>query len=239
MRPILLLTRPQAASDRFAAEARTALGADWPVLIAPLMRTIWQGALPEMLNLSDVIFTSETALRGFCRLSARRDMRAWCVGARTTAAAERAGFAVCQGPGDAQGLAALIAKTCAAKQLLWPHGKDIARNMDDLLVSVGIETVSAVIYDQQPVPLTAEALTLLSGHMPVLLPLFSPRSARLFQKALGAHTVNAPLYLASLGPNVDVAAALLTARHRRVATRPDAASLLMALAELAEIAALG
>ena len=239
MRPTILLTRPQAASDRFATEARAALGADWPVLIAPLMRTIWQGALPEMLNLSDVIFTSETALRGFCRLSARRDMRAWCVGARTATAAERAGFAVCQGPGDAQGLAALIAKTCAAKRLFWPHGTDVARNMDDLLVPAGIETVSAVIYNQQPVPLTAAALTLLSGHMPVLLPLFSPRSARLLLQAFSAHTIRAPLYLASLGPDVDAATAALMVRQRRVAAQPNAKSLLVTLAHLAEIAALG
>jgi uroporphyrinogen-III synthase len=239
MRPTLLLTRPQAASDRFATAAQEVLGADCPVLIAPLMQTVWQGDLPDLADIRDVIFTSEAALRGFCRLSGRRDMRAWCVGARTAAAARGAGFDVCQGPGDAVGLAALINAAGPGHRYVWPRGTYVARDIADLLISAGTETVSAVIYDQRALPLTVAAQDLLSRPDPVLLPLFSPRSARLFLSATEGAIVNAPLYLASLGPEIDAAAAPLTARQRRIATRPDADALLAALADLAEIAALG
>lgn len=239
MRPTLLLTRPQAASDRFATEARAVLGADCPVVIAPLMRTVWQGALPDMTDIGDLIFTSETALRGFCRLSPRRDMRAWCVGARTASAAKAAGFDVRQGPGDAVGLAALIAATGTGRRYVWPHGTHVACDMGALLSSAGTETIPTVVYDQQTLPLRAAAQDLLSRPDPVLLPLFSPRSARLFLMAVASLPLNAPLYLASLGPEIDAAAAPLAAHHRRIAARPDTGALLAALTELAEIAALG
>ena len=40
-----------------------------------------------------------------------------------------------------------------------------------------------IVYDQQAVPLTNEAGALLAGTAPVILPLFSPRSARLVADA--------------------------------------------------------
>lgn len=231
-RPTLLLTRPRAASARFAALFRAQFGPDWPVVIAPLMQTDW--LTPEPVELSkgghELIFTSETAVAAWCRLTAERGARAWCVGPRTADAARQAGFAVAEGPGTAEGLARMIAAARPANRLLWPSGGAIAADMASLLQNHGLIAERLVVYDQTALPLGAEARRLLAGQTPVLLPLFSPRSANLAACAMGGRT--APLWLVAISPSVAAAALALAADRQTVAAHPDAGGMMGALAAL-------
>ncbi|WP_284165228.1 uroporphyrinogen-III synthase [Frigidibacter sp. SD6-1] len=227
-RPTVLLTRPEAASRRFAAAFRARFGADWPVVIAPLMNVRYLSPRIDLSAIDGVIFTSETAVEAFCRISPARDLPAWCVGKRTAEVAVKHGFDAHPGPGDAQRLAAVLRKEAAGRRLLWPHGRERAVDLPELLVSAGIETISVETYCQDPVPLSAEAQALLAADRPVLVPIFSPRSARLFLAAAGGH--RAPLRLAALSPAI--AAELVEAEGATicVAARPDGESLLACLA---------
>lgn len=232
MRPTLLLTRPEPQSARFAAEFRAAFAPDWPVVISPLMRTVWVGDLPDLHGIGDVIFSSETAVKAWCRQVARRDLLAWCVGSRTGQAARQAGFSVREGPGDAAGLAALIGAERPGARLVWPHGQQVAEDIAELLKPAGIETLSYVVYAQSPIPLNPEAAALLAGTRPVLLPLFSARSGQL----LARQPIACPLFVALLSPAIPAPA---SAREVVAATRPDSASMLDALRRLAQLAAAG
>lgn len=232
-RPVLVLTRPEAASRRFAAAFAGRFGQDWPVLIAPLMQIV--PAAVEVPRAAAVIFTSENAVR-FWPADAPRPAFAWCVGARTAAAASAAGFTVRQGSGDAQGLVAAIRAADAVDgPLLHAQGRHVAQDLALALNSAGIETLSVVIYDQIAVPAPAALTDVLAGEAPVLLPLFSPRSAELLQKACPIR--RAPLWLAAMSPAVRGAAAPLRAARQVCAATPDAGAMLEALAVLIAAAA--
>ncbi len=185
----------------------------------------------------DVIFTSENAVRAFERLSAGRTATAWCVGVRTAAAAAAAGFRTRTGPGDVSGLFGAIVADGTVARLLYPRPVHAAGNLEKRLNSAGIETKSILTYDQKSRPPTPEALGLMAGAAPVLLPLFSPRSAALAAGAFA--TDRAPLWVAAISDATATAAAALVARRCVVAVRPNAEAMLDAIGELIDAAKMG
>lgn len=161
--PVVLITRPQAAARRFALQVE-ALGLRH--VIAPLLQIVGvphdAGALRDARGL---VFTSENGVR-FAGPGKGRP--AWCVGPRTADCARAAGYDVTEGPGDAAGLIPLIGDL--GPGWLHPHGAHVAARLP---------VQGIVVYDQLALPLPPGAVALLQGETPVILPLFSPRSARL------------------------------------------------------------
>lgn len=236
-RPTLLLTRPEAQSRRFAAAFRARFGADWPIVISPLTEIVELSPDLPAGDWPDVIFTSENAVRAFERLSAGRSATAWCVGDRTAAAATAAGFRTRTGPGDVTGLCRIILADGTVARLLYPRPVHAAGDVEKALRSAGIETKSILAYDQQSRPPTAEALSLTAGAAPVLLPIFSPRSAALAADAFAS--VSAPLWVVAMSDATAAAGAAIAARRCVVAARPDAEAMLDALGVLIDAAKTG
>lgn len=229
-RPPLLLTRPASASSRFAAAFRAQFGTDWPIVLSPLMEIVWQSPAIDLDGVTWLIFSSENAVNGYCRLQTVRNLRAWCVGARTAEAARLAGFDAVEGPGDAARLADMILRAGEGGRMLWPRGQQVAFDIADRLNRAGTETVSVTVYDQKALVPSDEARTLMAGSDPVLLPLFSPQSVAFVQAAFADH--RAPLWVAALSPSIAKACVPLGARRLSVAVRPDSESLLAALREI-------
>jgi uroporphyrinogen-III synthase len=152
------------------------------------------------------------------------------VGARTAAEATDQGFRAVAGPGDAQGLAALLSGMAPGRRLLWPRGADIAQDLAVLVGPEGPVVVPATVYAQDRLDLTPEARDCLAGPAPVLLPFFSPRSVQLFRDAAGS--VAAPLYVAAISQAVASAVEPIRPARLCVSERPDSESLLVALATL-------
>lgn len=229
-RPILLLTRPEAQSRRFAGLFRARFGADWPVVIAPLTEIVWLNPeLPARLP-DHIVFTSENAVHAFVRLCPNRGATAWCVGPRTQAAAEAAGFATRLGPGDGVGLARMIADFGGVRTILHARPRHVAVDIAEAMNSAGIETVSVVVYDQRQLPFPDSAMRILGRPEPVLVPLFSPRTARLATAAM--RNARAPILLAAMSPAVAQAAGGIPVLHAVTATRPEADAMLDALGAL-------
>lgn len=228
--PLLLLTRPAPQSQRFAQEVRARLG-EVPVVISPLMQTVFhQPDLPD-LPFRAVILTSETGVKATSRLGTALPALAFCVGNRTAADATAAGFDARSADGDVHALAAMILASGLAGPLLHLRGEDSAGNLAEMLTKGRIETHSAIVYTQTPCPLTDQALALFRQDTPVLAPVFSPRSARLLAAALPQTRV-APLWIAAISPAAaDVARALNPARLV-TAAHPDGENMLHAVAEL-------
>lgn len=222
----LLLTRPAAQSARFAQEALPVLGPR-PVVISPVLEIVPRPAvLPDRIG--GLIFTSES---GVATLPAGvpRDVPAFCVGPRTAAAAERAGFSAIAAGGDAQSLLALLCSRPVEEPLLHVRGAYVAADLEQALAAAGIAALSVVTYDQQARPLSAEARALLGGASAVLVPLFSPRSARL----VGVDgPVAAPVLLAALSSNVANAWTGPRPRAVRIAATPESSAMIAALAAL-------
>jgi uroporphyrinogen-III synthase len=179
-RATLLLTRPRAASERFAADV-AALGLPLDIVISPLMEIVPTEGIPVLSKGTDVIFTSSHAVE-FAGPGAGR--RAWCVGTRTANAASDAGFEAVMAGACAEELIARLLDERPGTPLAHLHGThqrgDVARRLAD----AGLEVASHVLYDQVAVPPDA-AFSDALARMPLLVALFSPRSAALFASAAG------------------------------------------------------
>ncbi len=175
--PVVLLIRPQQAAERFAARiAPMGLRA----LIAPMLRIVPVPHDAAALQAAKgLVFTSENGVRF---AGPGRGRPAWCVGPRTAEAAAAAGYDAITGPGDAARLIPLISDL--GPGWLHAHGRHLAATLP---------VPGVVVYDQQALPLPAPAQALLHGSAPVILPLFSPRSARLAAQALAPLAAGGPL----------------------------------------------
>jgi uroporphyrinogen-III synthase len=232
-RPVILLTRPLAQSQRFAAQLRAAFGPA-EVMLSPLMApTFLSPSLPNR-QFQALIFTSETGVEAARRISAAGTAlpeTAFCVGDKTAQVARDVGFTALSAKGDAAALVALIIAQGGQGPLLHLRGEDSRGDIGKTLTDGGLETISAVVYRQTPQPLTTAAVALLSQNQPVILPLFSPRSAQLFGHALPA-AAKAPLWVAAISDAVLQAAEPLRPARRETATHPDAPALIKAIERL-------
>lgn len=215
----ILLTRPEAQGERFAA-----MLAGERVVISPLFAPVFLA--PPLPDADCVIFTSATAIAA---LRGRRPAaRAWCVGARTAELARAAGFEAMSADGDADALVAAIIASGERGPMLHLHGAETRGDVAARLRAAGIRTEGVVIYEQRPVPPIADAVALLAGDAPVLVPLFSPAAAKRFAE-VSAGCV-APLRLACL--SAAVARAAPPATLCRIAARPDAAAMVDLIAAM-------
>jgi uroporphyrinogen-III synthase len=186
-------------------------------------------------NFAAIVLTSETGAEAARRISAAGvglPKLAYCVGDRTALAAKTAGFQAQSAQGDADTLVARILSNPPPGPVLFLRGTDTTGNIADRLNAANIETVSAVVYTQSGRPLSEEAKQLLRQTEPVIVPLFSPRSARIFSTERSQGRTVAPLWVAALSPVVAAVAIDLAPALMRTAQRPDAAAMLDAIAAL-------
>jgi uroporphyrinogen-III synthase len=221
-----LLTRPQAQAKRFAALCRARLSGRAEIMISPILRIdlLPVGAPPQ----ATLIFSSENAVHAAARGGLTQRV-AYCVGDRTAQVARDAGFDARSARGAAQDLIALITEEAPRGPLLYLHGETVRVDVAAALRALGHDAQAQVAYRQVAQPLTDKALGALQGAAPVVLPLFSPRSAKLLSAP--AKSARAPLYPVALSPQVAAAwqaphSALHTADH------PDGAHMLDTLTVL-------
>lgn len=215
-RPPVLLTRPQAQAQAFAARLP-----GWRVVISPILDIVAvdHDAGP-LRDAAGVVFTSAHAVAA---AGPGRGRPAICVGGATAQVARAAGFAVTEGAGTADSLLPLIA--ASPVPLIHPHGRHVAR---------ALPVPGVVVYDQRPRPLTPAAQDLLAGRDPVILPVFSARSARLLGQAVAG--AGAPLWLVAISAAAAEAWSGPAPARCRQAGQPTAAAMtaairLIALAE--------
>lgn len=221
--PVILLTRPEPGCSTMAAVLRRAVAV--PILCSPLMSVEFlTPPLPER-PFAAVIFTSRAGVAAALRLDVTLPKLAYAVGQGTAADAREAGFEVMTAGGDATALAVLIMAAPPPGPLLHLRGREVAGKLAERLEIARLETHEAVVYAQNPKPLTAEALALLQGDAPVILPLFSPRSATLFHGATRQNLPRAPLHIIAMSAAVAKAANEIAARQMMIATEPTEAAM--------------
>lgn len=227
-RPILLVTRPGAGAERFAARFRERFGADWPVVLSPLVAI--QQIEAQLPAAEALIFTSQHAVAAFQALEPGRGRTAYCVGQRTADAARTAGFVPVTGEGDAAALSEVIKDAQPPGPLLFARGETVAFDMARWLGSAGIETKESILYRQIPVEPTSEMQTALGGQTPCLVPLFSPNAARRLREILP--TPPPPLFVAAMSPAVAKACKRVSFKAVEIAAQPDEQGMLDALTAL-------
>ncbi len=233
MAPTLLILRPEPGASRFAAAARARWGPDLRLIVSPVMRIERRGDLPPLDDVRTLIFTSRNGVAAFAAASDRRDIPAFAVGDATAERARAAGLSVTACGGDARDLIVRVAAAEPATPCLHLRGEHAAVDLAAALNQAGIETREAVLYRQVAQEMTAAARAALDGAAPVLVPLFSARSARLF---FAAGAARAPLFAAAISANVAAEVPDERVRLLSVAERPDGDGVMMALDELMDAA---
>ncbi len=178
--PRLILTRPRAQAERFAAS----LTLDIEVVIAPLIDIVWRdlGAIDPV---SSFILTSENgalALRGQ-PVSGRV---AYCVGARTKAVAASLGLEAVDMGGTADHLVAGLLADRPKGPLIHLRGAHARGDIAERLRADGLICEDRVVYDQHAQAFPTELAAGLGQGAPDFVALFSPRTAQLFARACAA-----------------------------------------------------
>lgn len=194
--PAFLLTRPSAQSQRFADMLRQRFGADLTIVISPLMQPEFAPPQVPAGPFGAAIFTSETGVQAYYRnpgLFPLTSKTVFCVGDRTALAATAAGLDPVSAGGDADALVALILSQHPSGTLLHLCGAETRGDVAQRLTQGGVPTLACITYHQVEQPLTSDAIALLRGESPVVVPLFSPRSSALFSAQITDLSPLAPL----------------------------------------------
>ncbi len=175
--PSLLITRPQARARSFAAQVAKLVHPDVAIVVAPLLEIVPTNVTIDLSGYGGVIFSSSYAVD-----LAPDNIRhpAYCVGRRTAEQATAAGWTVQAVGQTADDLVAQIAGLAPTYPLVHLAGRHRRGDIMQRLTALGIPIDVLVLYDQRAVALTAQALELLKGEAPVVVPLFSPRTAAQF-----------------------------------------------------------
>jgi uroporphyrinogen-III synthase len=227
----VLVTRPRAQAESFAQKLTARFGSRVRPFVAPLMEPQFLSPpLPEG-PFAAVIFTSAQGVEGAVRLQAELPRPAYCVGRATAVAATAAGFDARSSDGDVADLAEDLVSGAKTGRFLYLRGVDTAGELENLLIAKGIPGVSLQVYLQKALPLEGESLSLLRQPGPVILPLFSPRSARIFRDACPADA-HANLAIVAMSAAVATAASGIPHSALVIAARPDADAMLDAIESL-------
>lgn len=233
----VLLTRPLAQSARFADWLQRRFGADVSVIISPIMRLEFlEPVLPEG-DFRILILTSETGVEAAIRLrNAGKPIpqAALCVGDHTAAIARAAGFAADSAHGDAEALIAMVLAGDVQGPFLHLRGHEARGDIAPRLSAKGHQAAAVIVYEQIEEPLSGDAVALLGGSGPVIVPVFSPRSATLLAEQ---GPFAAPLWVVAISRAAAKAAAGLGAQRIVTADRPDGVAMLDAIATVISEAA--
>lgn len=228
----LVLTRPAAQSEAFAAELDRRLpGRFAPMLVAPLLEIAPLGGPVDLAGVSGLLFSSANGVEAFAAASPERALPALCVGEMTAAAARAHGFAARSADGDVTALAALAARAWQPGQgpLLHVRGRHAAGDLIGALAARGIPARAAELYDQRPRPLAPAVRAVIAGGAAVVVPLFSPRTARVFARETAELDLSA---VTVVGLSAAVVAPVVAGR-RLVTRSPGREGMIEALARLA------
>lgn len=232
-RPAFLLTRPPRQSERFAAQLADRFGAGLRICESPLIAPRFLTPDLPQGPFDALVFTSETGVEAFAALKPS-DLPglAYCVGDRTAEAASDLGLKAVSAKGDAVALVRLLTERAGGQRLLYLHGQETRRDLDDLLRPAGIVLEAAVVYAQAECPLSPEARAMLAESQEIIVPLFSPRSAQIFFRQIAEPEPLARLSVIALSQAVAAAADPARAQQVLVASAPNACEMITKIAVL-------
>lgn len=219
----LIMTRPAAANDRFVSQLPAYLMRQLIVIESPLIDIVAADATVDIKAEDAIIFTSANGVRCAPR---GEGQRAFCIGEVTRQAADNAGWqAVCCGGTSDALVAYLIAHP--VKSPIWhAAGRHTRGRVAERLGYAGMNVTRVTVYDQALKPLTRQARDALEHASVVIVPVFSPRTARQF--ATECPMMAYPHVLALSQAVADPMLGLNVASFD-IATRPDAKAMVQCL----------
>lgn len=181
------MTRPRAASEAFVRLLPKDASERIRPVFAPLIGIVACNAKVPMGPDDAAIFTS---FNGVGQGPNGLGRRAYCVGPATTSAARKRGWNARELGETANELVAALLQERPDQRLFHLSGTHTRGDVASRLAQAGLLASNIAVYDQTAFELSDEACALLSRPRPVLVPLFSPRTASLFAAAAPAPATN-------------------------------------------------
>ena len=216
------MTRPRAAAEKFVSGLPEWITAAFPPVYSPLMQIVPLDAAPDLTGYRGLIFTSANGAAQAAQLFEDRSLPAWCVGPATTRAAQSLGWQAEMRGEDAVSLTSSLLKDPPSGPLLHLRGRHVVGDLAGSLNRGGLACEDLAIYDQQLLDLTPQAIDLLTGSGDVIVPLFSPRSARQFADTCPDH---AQPHLIVISQAVADTAKGLNFKSLRICDSPNSAAM--------------
>lgn len=187
---VLLLTRPLDGNERFCLNIEHLLS-QCEILDNPLQKIEFLEALIEVKEGSILIFTSINGLRASKKYNLR-NKKCFVVGENTRKIAASSGYEVLGSSSDQENLLKLIKLKKPTESMVHIRGKHTAGNLCGSLKNSGFSCFEITGYNQKPLKIKKQVFQKVMSGRPVILPIFSPRSAKLLLKELdltGFHVV--------------------------------------------------
>ena len=179
---ILLLTRPLGGNERFCLKIKHLLYS-CEILDNPIQKIDFLPSLGKVNKNSVLIFTSANGLRA-AKKHNLINKKCFVVGANTKKIAVSFGYDVLGFSKDQENLLKLIKSKKPTESLVYIRGKHTVGNLCDTLKRNQFSCLDIIGYNQEPLKIKKQNLQKIHSGRPVILPIFSSRSAELLQSNL-------------------------------------------------------
>lgn len=207
-KPTLILTRPVDSAERFAQELSMNMKARLDLIFSPLLEIIDLHVTVDLTGYAAVIFSSSNGVR-FAPDGGSRV--AYCIGEKTTGAAQRRGWEASLAGSTAEQLVHNLTKNSTVGPILHLAGVHQRGDVAGMLKAAGIDVDKVILYDQRVLLLSPEAQHAISSDKPCILPVFSPRTA----SSLANHITDAQ-HVTAIALSASVAAPLAGLPFKKV-----------------------
>ncbi|AJE44858.1 uroporphyrinogen-III synthase [Celeribacter indicus] len=227
----LLITRPADDARRLATEIRQ-IDPELVPVVAPVLEIVPVAFEPPGEDYELTILTSRHAAQAAAEHFP--DLTAWCVGAATAAAGEALGLATWSVDGTVEDLLAALAPRKGAR-VLHLHGAHSRGALTQRLRAAGVRADDCVVYAQEERPWSPQERAEIAHAArmgEVIVPLYSPRSARLLGRRLRDLGIGETLTLVAISSSCLEAWSGPAPRRALVAAAPNAEAMKAALATL-------
>ena len=179
---ILLLTRPLDGNERFCLKIKHLLYS-CEILDNPIQRIDFLPSLSKVNKNSVLIFTSANGLRA-AKKHNLINKKCFVVGANTKKIAVSFGYDVLGFSKDQENLLKLIKSKKPTESMVHIRGKYTVGNLCEALKRNQFSCLDIIGYNQEPLKIKKQNLQKIHSGRPVILPIFSSRSAELLQSNL-------------------------------------------------------
>ncbi len=225
-KPILLMTRPEAAAQRFIADLKGVC--EYEAILSPLIGIEFAAEKPDLADARGLIFTSSHGVAALGVRGGGPYLPTYVVGQKTAHAARENGWDVRQVYQNADAMVHALTATPPQAPLRHIRGVHTRGDVAARLTNAGIKTIDTILYDQPELAPSKAARDALVGEIPVIAPVFSPRTASLLAK----NRFKAPLLVAAMSEAVAKPLLALHITELKIAVRPESAEMARLVTDL-------
>lgn len=215
----LILTRPAGSNSGFKAGIAPQARDCVDFIHSPLLEIV---PIEEAGTRSDAAHAIFTSANGVKYAPEGNKRPAFCVGEKTTQLARSHGWDAVFAGATVTALKDYVLANRPQGEIRHYSGVFVRGNVARDLSVAGLNVTNVPLYDQRLLPFSPQALAVLEGAAPVIVPLFSPRTAAHFVAISPAHP---KLYIVSMSTAVADSFSEMAVARLIIAQEPTAKSM--------------